>query len=159
MPRRSVSIQIDRSCEEVFDLVHDYQRRLEWDTLLRDARLLDGATRAERGARSRCAGKWATGGMGVETEYVTFERGRVAAVKLTNRPPFSRRFAASIRHRPLDRGGSELTYIFYFEAKPRILAWLLDPLMVSLMTRETGKRLRALKAFLEHAPPQVNITH
>src|SRR2546427_3274285 len=46
MPRRSYSVEVDAECEAVFDFVHDYDRRLSWDTMLSEARLLDGATTA-----------------------------------------------------------------------------------------------------------------
>jgi len=100
MPKESFSIEIGASCEAVFDAVHDYERRLEWDTMLSRATLLAGATAAEVGVRSLCVGKWRSAFLVLETEYIRFERGRVAAVKLTNRPPFFHSFAATIKHSP-----------------------------------------------------------
>lgn len=149
MKRDSVSQTMDRPCEDVFDLLHDYTRRLEWDTLLRKACLLRGAAQAAVGVRSLCAGKWRTGGLPMVTEYVSFKRGEYAAVKLVNRPPFFANFAATIRHEPLSPSNSRVTYIYHFEAKPKFLAWLLEPLMGFLLKRETKKRLAALKNFLE----------
>src|SRR5437879_4795235 len=98
MPKRSHSIEIDAPCDAVFDLIHDYGRRLEWDSMLSEARLLHGATNAAVGVRSLCIGTWKTAFLGLETVYVSFERGRAAAVKLTNRPAFFSRFAATIKH-------------------------------------------------------------
>ena len=80
----------------------------------------------------------------METEYIRFEPGRVAAVSLTNRPPFFDQFAATIRHEPLDENRSRVTYIYYFRARPR----LLEPLMNWLLKRETEKRLDALRDHL-----------
>lgn len=40
-----VAVEMPAPAEDVFDLLHDYGRRLEWDTLLRAARL-EGATTA-----------------------------------------------------------------------------------------------------------------
>ncbi|HEX5037445.1 MAG TPA: SRPBCC family protein [bacterium] len=152
MKRTTVAETILRPCAEVFDLVHDYGRRLEWDTLLRKACLLDGAGSAGPGVRSLCAGKWPSFGIPMVTEYVTFRRGEVAAVKLVNRPPFFRAFAATIRHAPLGTGRSRIEYIYRFEAKPRWLAWLLEPVMNLRLKRETAKRLKALKDYLERPP-------
>jgi hypothetical protein len=42
--------------EAVFDLLHDYARRLEWDTLLRAAYLEGGQTAAGKGS-PRCVGR------------------------------------------------------------------------------------------------------
>ena len=88
MPRESVSVEIEASCETVFNLIHDYGRRLEWDTLLSKACLLDEAAVAGLGVRSLCVGTWRGAFLPLETEYIRFEPGRVAAVSLTNKPPF-----------------------------------------------------------------------
>ncbi|MFN8457514.1 MAG: SRPBCC family protein [Anaerolineae bacterium] len=104
MPRSSVSIEMDAPCETVFAIIHDYDCRLEWDTMLREARLLGGATSAGLGVRSLCTGTWRSAFLALEAEYIHFEPGRVAAVKLTNRPLFFEHFAATLRHDPLNAG-------------------------------------------------------
>jgi len=149
MKKESVSEIIHQPCEAVFEMLHDYDRRLQWDTLLRQARLLHGATRADLGVQSLCAGKWSTGGIPVISEYVTFQHPECAAVKMVNQPPFFKSFAATIRHISLDDDRSKITYTYHFEAKPRWLAWLLEPIMNFKLKRETRKRLEALKGFLE----------
>ncbi|HSA59595.1 MAG TPA: SRPBCC family protein [bacterium] len=149
MKRESLSEIIRRPCDEVFDLLHDYERRLDWDPLLREASLLNGASKAAPGVQSLCSGKWSTGGIPMITEYVTFKRGEYAAVKLINKPPFFQSFAATIRHAPVNPGSSQISYIYHFEAKPKWLAWLLEPIMNLRLRSETAKRLRALKEYLE----------
>lgn len=151
MPRGSASIEIPASCAEVFALVHDYDRRLQWDTMLSEARLLGGAPTADVGVRSVCVGKWSSAYMAVETEYVSFSPGEVAAVKLTNRPLIFDKFAASIRHAPLTESTSRLTYVYSFEARPRFLAFVLNPIMALLLGWEVRSRLRGLRAFFERA--------
>ena len=71
--------------QRVFDLLHDYSRRLEWDTLLREARLTQGHMVAGKGATSLCVGRPLFGLIGIETRYVTFTPGSVAAVEMVNR--------------------------------------------------------------------------
>lgn len=149
MPKESVSIAINASCESVFDLIHDYDRRLQWDTLLRKAYLCDGAKQAGRGVRSVCAAKWIVGGITIKSEYVSYDRGKVAAVKMLNSPPFFEAFAATIVHEPVEEQRSRVTYIYSFKAKPSWLAWLLEPMMNFLFFKEIKRRLKALKAFLE----------
>jgi hypothetical protein len=149
MPKGTLPIEIEASCEAVFALVHDYERRLRWDTLLSEATLLGGAEAAGRGVRTRCVGTWRSGRIALETEYITFEPGRVAAVRLVNRPPLFAQFAATIRHKPLTAGRSLLTYIYSFRARPRWLAFALEPILHAALRRETAARLRSLKAFLE----------
>lgn len=151
MPQKSISIEIGASCETVFDAVHDYGRRLEWDSMLSQARLLAGATAARVGVRSLCVGTWRGAFQAMETEYIRFERGKVAAVKLTNRPALFHRFAATIKHHPIDRARSRTTYVYSFQARPRLLAPLLEPLMDALIAREVRGRLRSLRDFVERA--------
>ncbi len=132
----------------VFDLLHDYSRRLEWDTLLRDARFTRGHTVAATGATTLCVGRPFFGIIGIETIYLTFNRGVVAAVEMVNRPPFFETFAASIRHQDMP-DGSSITYKFKFRARPRLLRWILEPFMLIVLRYETRRRLRALSKYLE----------
>ena len=145
MPRGSISIDVNAPPEVVFDLIHDYTRRLQWDSMLSEARLLGGATAAGVGVRSLCVGTWRSAFLPMETEYVTFERGRVAAVKLTNRPALFDRFAATIKHEALPEGRSRVTYVYSFHARPRALAEVLEPIMNWLLAREIRQRLAALR--------------
>ena len=135
------------SAEKVFALLHDYSRRLEWDTLLREARLTRGFTQAGPHATSLCVGKPLFGTIGIETRYVTFKPGVIAAVEMINSPPFFETFAASIRHATA-AGGSTATYKFRFTARPRFLAWLMEPIMLIVLRHETRRRLDALAIFL-----------
>ncbi len=139
------------SSEKVFDLLHDYPRRLEWDTLLKEASLTRGHTMAAVGATALCVGRPFFGIVGIETAYLTFRRGVVAAVEMINRPPFFESFSASIRHRDTPTG-SLLTYKFNFKARPRLMRWLLEPVMLAALRHETKQRLRALSQYLASAP-------
>jgi hypothetical protein len=148
MPRGLVVNELPASCERVFDLIHDYDRRLEWDTLLSEAYLEPPFVIAEKGAVSLCRGRPILGGIGIRTIYVSFERGKVAAVKMINRPPFFEMFAASIRHIAISGNKSTVEYRFSFLARPRFLRPLLHPVMQLFFRWETQKRLRALSRYL-----------
>lgn len=139
---------VPASCEAVFDLVHDYGRRLEWDTLLQAAYLDDGFTAVDLGTTTVCVGRRSLGGIALKTVYVSFQRPSVAAVKMVNNPPFFQTWAASIRHEAIDQDSSRITYKFHFTARPRFLRFILEPVMQQLFLWETCKRLRALKAIL-----------
>ncbi len=150
MVRERVIEEMPASCEAVFDLVHDYARRLEWDTLLRAA-FIEGGTVAGTGAVAVCSGRWLVGGMTLRTVYVSFQRGTVAAVKMVNRPPLFARWAASIRHESLGDRRSRIVYTYYFRARPAWLAFLLEPILARVFRWETRRRLRALRAALARA--------
>ena len=147
MAHGEVSEIIPARSGEVFDLLHDYTRRLEWDTLLQAAYLDDGHPVAGKGATSVCVGRRSLGGIALKTVYMTFERPKVAAVKMVNSPVFFQSWAASIRHEDISGHESRITYKFQFTAKPHILRFILEPLMERVFVWETRKRLRALKAF------------
>jgi hypothetical protein len=133
---------------EVFDLLHDYNRRLDWDTLLSAAYLTDDHTQAGIGVASVCAGRWYLGCLALKTVYISFDRPRMAAVKMVNSPPFIGTWAASIHHEDTSLNSSLLTYTWTFTARPRWFAWLLEPIIGQIFQWETSKRLRALRNFL-----------
>jgi hypothetical protein len=143
------SVQVHASREVVFDLIHDYSQRLEWDPFLKEARLLDGAPAAGPGVKARCTARSGFGGFSMETVYVSFDRPRVAAVKMTSGPTILESFAASLRHEEVGPGVSQVTYRFNFATRPRWLRALLDPIAAALFQREVRHRLQALKRRLE----------
>lgn len=134
--------------EAAFDLIHDYGRRLEWDTLLRAAYLEGGHLAAAEGVTSVCVGRRSLGSIALKTVYVTFRRPTLAAVKMVNAPAFFHSWAASIHHEDISAGTSRITYKFHFTTKPRWLRFVLDPLMGRVFAWETRRRLRTLGAYL-----------
>lgn len=148
MPHGAITEVLPASADEVFRIIHDYSRRLEWDTLLREASLEPGHPQAALGAVAVCRGRRRLGGFALQTVYISFNPGRVAAIRMINRPPFFDRFAATIRHTPIDASSSQVEYKFDFHARPRWLGWLLHPIMQRAFAWETRHRLRALRQFL-----------
>ncbi len=149
MVRDAVSEELPATCEAVFALVHDYRQRLSWDTLLREA-FVEGDGPAANGAIAVCSGKWLVGGVTLRTVYVSFQPGKVAAVKMINAPPFFSTWAASIRHEPLEGARSRIIYTWNFSAKPSWLAFVFEPVLALFFRWETRKRLRALRQKLTY---------
>jgi len=149
MAHSEISEVIPAPSSAVFDLLHDYTRRLEWDTLLRAAYLEDGAKAAAKGVTAVCVGRKSLGSIALKTVYVTFERPTLAAVKMVNAPVFFESWAASIRHEDVSLRESRLTYKFQFTTRPRVLQFALDPVIRRIFVWETRKRFQALKAFFK----------
>jgi Polyketide cyclase / dehydrase and lipid transport len=147
MAHGQVSEIIPAPSHVVFDLIHDYTRRLEWDTLLQAAYLDGGDAFACKGVTSVCVGRKSLGGIPLRTIYVSFDRPKVAAVKMVNAPVFFQSWAASIRHEDISDQESRIIYQFHFVTKPRVLRFILDPIMERVFLWETRKRLSALKSF------------
>jgi hypothetical protein len=146
------AVDIDAPCQEVFDVIHDYGVRLRWDTLLSEACIVDGSQEAGLGVRTLCVGRSAIASIGMETVYISFDRPRVAAVRMKRGPWFIADFAASIRHTALSPFGenrSRVIYKFRIVARPRWLHAILDPLLRLIFQRETVKRLASLKRYIE----------
>ena len=148
MPHGVVTEVIPAPRARVFELLHDYNRRLEWDTLLQAAYLTDGFQSAQLHATSICQSRWYLGAIALKTEYVVFKPPAVAAVKLVAPAPFFESFAASIHHRELPNNQSEIEYQYTFTARPKSLRWLLHPIMSRAFAIETRKRLKALSNYL-----------
>jgi hypothetical protein len=149
----SAAIDIHAPPEVVFDLLHDYSRRLDWDPFLREALLLNEALVADLGVSSRCVARRAVGGLAMETVYISFTRPTVAAVKMTHGPFFLRSFAASICQDRINKNRTRVTYRYSFKSQPRSLAFLVEPIVSRVFHRETCRRLAALKRFLEDRRP------
>ncbi|MGZ4777758.1 MAG: SRPBCC family protein [Thermoanaerobaculia bacterium] len=149
MLTREQSVEIAASPEVVFDLIHNYSRRLEWDPFLKQAMLLHGAQSAGIGVHSLCVAKNRLGGLGMETVYVVFERPRIAAVKMVRGPAILESFGASLRQDEVGPGITRVTYKYTLQTRPSWLRWLFTPVCKWVFSRETGGRLAALKGFLE----------
>jgi uncharacterized protein YndB with AHSA1/START domain len=143
---RSIRIHCPR--ERVFEYTQDYGQRLAWDTFLREAVLLDGATEAGPGVKAWCVSKH---GLGMETQYVSFQPPEVTAVKMTRGPRVFESFAGSWRFDKESPGVTRVTFTYAFVLRSPL--GLLTPGMKWLLTREVQGRLEDLKRRLEVSKP------
>ena len=139
-------ILIDTLPEDLFALTQDYSRRLEWDPFLKSATLLGGASQAAPGVRAWCVSR---AGLGMETEYVSFNPPRTCAVKMTRGPRLIGSFAGSWRFEEVSPGKTRVGFAYHLKARPWWLSWLLTPILAWVFTRDTRKRLAALKVAVE----------
>lgn len=142
------SIEIEAGAAELFALTQDYGRRLTWDPFLKSACLLHGATEAGIGVRALCVARY---GLGMETEYVSFNPPRACAVKMTDGPAVLKKFAGSWRFTELAPGRTRVDFRYHVAARPSWLAWLLTPVLSVVFARDTRKRLAALKATVKRS--------
>ena len=149
MKTLEAAIEIRSSAEAIFDLIHDYARRLDWDPFLKEACLLDGARAAGLGVKSRCTARNGFAGLAMESVYVSFDRPRVAAVRMTRGPALLETFAASIRQDEIGSGLTRVTYRFNFLTRPGWLRPMMAPIAAALFLKEMRGRLRALKRYVE----------
>jgi hypothetical protein len=140
----SVTEQIKEKSEIIFDFTQDYNKRLIWDTFLLEAKLLPPATAAEKGAKAWCV---AVNGYGMETEYVSFLRPKVTAIKMTKGPYMLKEFAGSWTFNEIAPGITTVTFVYSFSL--RFPYTLIGPWIRRDLTRNVQQRLSDLKECIE----------
>jgi hypothetical protein len=143
MPTFEDAILIRCTPLAAYELTQDYGRRLDWDPFLREARLVNG-DKAAPGVRAWCVTK---GGLGMETEYVSCQPGRVAAVFMTKGPWPVAKFAGAWHFASESQGTTKVRFKYHLRGRPAVIT----PLVVWWFRREMNERLEALKSALERA--------
>ena len=110
----SEQIVINCMPAEAFDYTQNYDNRLTWDTFLTKAELMDGATRADVGVKAFCVAK---NGIGMITEYVSFNRPKVTAIKMTDGPYMFKSFLGSWNFRDAGNMQTEVTFLYSFRLR------------------------------------------
>jgi hypothetical protein len=132
----------------VFDAFHYHHWRSRWDSLVRATHVIGGAPCPFVGAVTENAGAGALRGLSMRTQFVSFERPRVAAAAMIGTSfPFTR-WAASMRHQAISDDHSLLIYTYNFDVGPRWLHWLLAPITTAVFDWQTRRRFGRLTAFL-----------
>jgi ribosome-associated toxin RatA of RatAB toxin-antitoxin module len=142
----SEKIMINKPAEVIFDYTQDYGKRLDWDTFLKQAELINGATEPDKGVKAWCV---ARNGIGMETRYVTYSRPRTTAVKMTKGPYMFRTFAGSWTFSTVEEDKSKVT--FFYTYRLRFPFTLLGVLIKSNLRNNVRQRLRDLKKCVEVA--------
>lgn len=110
----SEKILINGTKEIVFDFTQDYDKRLNWDTFLKRAELIEGTKKANKGVKAYCVAK---NGLGMETEYVSFNRPNVTAIKMTKGPLLFKTFFGSWTFKEMKQDSTEVTFLYSFELR------------------------------------------
>jgi len=140
----SERILVDNSPAVVFDFTQDYSRRLLWDTFLKKADLLEGAKAAGLGVKAWCV---ARNGLGMETEYVSFNRPKATAIKMTRGPYLFKSFLGSWTFKETGPGQTEIIFLYSFTL--RFPFNLFKIAIKKNLSRNVRKRLNDLKKSLE----------
>ncbi len=140
----SEKINIKDSPETIFDFTQDYDHRLSWDSFLKKAELINGAVKADKGVRAYCVAK---NGLGMETEYVSFNRPKVTAVKMTKGPFLFKTFLGSWNFNESEPGTTEVTFLYSFEL--RFPFSLLNYFIKRNLQHNVRQRLLDLKVCIE----------
>jgi len=82
--------------------------------LLTRAELINGAESAAIGAKAWCV---AHNGLGMETEYISFNRPKSTAIKMTKGPYIFKTFLGSWLFKNIGPGQTEVTFIYSFKLR------------------------------------------
>jgi ribosome-associated toxin RatA of RatAB toxin-antitoxin module len=144
MPTFERSIVVRAPRGPLFDLMQDYDRRLDWDPFLSEARLV-GATKAGVGVRAWCVDR---AGRGMETEYVSFDPPSRVAVRMTRGPWMFGKFAGAWIYEEVDADSTRVVFKYHVQARVSLGA-LSDFVLAKIFAREMQSRLDALKRAVE----------
>ena len=129
--------------ETAFDFTQDYNNRLHWDTFLKRAELIN-AQEAEKGVKAYCVAK---NGLGMVTEYVSFNRPKVTAIKMTEGPFMFKSFLGSWNFKEVEKNTTEVTFLYSFTL--RFPFNLLSGFIKRNLQNNVKQRLKDLKNNLE----------
>jgi ribosome-associated toxin RatA of RatAB toxin-antitoxin module len=139
------TISIEAAAELVFDFTQDYTRRLIWDTFLKSAVLVEGAINAGKGVKAYCVAK---NGLGMTTEYVTYNRPKVTAVKMIKGPYLFKSFLGSWLFQAIDVNKTEISFLYSFSL--RFPFNLMSGLVKNNLQKNVRQRLLDLKNSIEN---------
>jgi hypothetical protein len=137
------TILINENSERVFDFTQDYKKRLQWDTFLKKAELIEGAVIADKGVKAYCVAK---NGIGMETEYVTFNRPKVTAIKMTKGPFMFKSFLGSLTFKEI---GNKTEVLFLYSFNLRFPFNLFAKIIKNNLQNNVRQRLIDLKTNIE----------
>ena len=137
-------IKINCSQATAFEYTQDYGQRLNWDTFLIKADLIEGATFAKVGVKALCM---AHNGLEMITEYVTFKKPTVTAIKMTKGPYLFKSFLGSWNFKQLELNVTEVLFLYSFQLRfPFNLA---NNLIKNKLAKNVRQRLLDLKTNIE----------
>jgi hypothetical protein len=126
----------------VFDAFHYHCWRHRWDSLVRRTQVVGGDPCPSVNAITENGGAGWLRPLSMRTRFVSYQPGVVAAAVMVGRSFPFRKWAASMRHRPLGESGSLMVYTY------RLEAMLFEPLMRVAFRRQTFDRFHRLQQFL-----------
>lgn len=137
------SIVINSSPELIFDLTQDYDQRLVWDTFLKKAELI-GTKEAGIGIKAWCVSKH---GLGMATEYISFNRPRVTAIKQTKKSLLFSRFSGSWVFEKVATNSTKVVFTYSYSLNFPFN--LTSKLVNNILIKNVQERLRDLKLCIE----------
>jgi len=136
---------------EAFEAFHNHAIRTRWDTLVKGAYIEGGGTHPYVGAITVNRGRDWKKAIAFDTRYVTYDPPRTAAAVIVKPTGIFQQWGASLHHRDLANGESELRYTFTIRLRPRWFGLFFDLIAGILYTWEMRRRFSAMRRYMEIA--------
>lgn len=148
MAHRRFEFEMPASAEVVFDTFHYHQWRARWDTLVDATHVIGDAPCPFVGAVTENSGGGMLRGLSMRTQFVSYDRPRIAAASMLGSSfPFTK-WAASMQHDAIDDQRSVMVYTYTFHAGPAVIGWLIEPVVKLIFDWQTRRRFACMRAFL-----------
>jgi hypothetical protein len=133
---------------DAWEAFFNHSVRLTWDTLLSVNYVEGGGTHPYVGAISTNRGRgWKTG-LTMRTRFLSYDPPHQASAELVAPTgPFAL-WAASLRFKNREDGGTDLIYTYSIRLRPRWIGALFDRFAGILFARETRRRFAAMANYL-----------
>jgi len=148
MVHRSFEFVMPASASVVFDAFHYHPWRHRWDSLVSATVIEGGAHCPYVGAVTHNVGSGWMRNLSMRTQFVAFDRPRLAAASMLGQSFPFKRWAASMRHKELDNGQSLLLYTYTLEVGPSWIAWFIRPIVERVFEYQTRQRFQRLSKYL-----------
>jgi hypothetical protein len=148
LAHKRIAFVMPAPCDVVFDIFHYQFWRTRWDSLAAATSIEGGAPCPFVGAVNEVATGGLLRGLSMRTQFISYQRPRIAAAKMLGRSfPFAK-WAASMKHEPVDADQSVMIYTYTIETGPAMLRWLMEPVVKRLFEWQTRRRFACMRDFL-----------
>lgn len=136
------------SAEQAFEAFFNHRMRLKWDTLLKVAYVESGGDHPSKGVVTVNVGRGWTSLFAMRTEFLAYDPPHSASARMVEPTGVFAMWAASMHHRDLAPGSSEIRYAYSIKLRPAWLGKLLDPVASAMFAYETRRRFAAMARYL-----------
>ncbi len=146
MARRCLILTMPGSAANAFEVFHNHEKRLLWDTLLSSTHIEGGGIHPYIGAIAANRGRGWMRSLRMRTQFVNYRPSEIAAAASVCPSGLIEFWAASMRHRDIAVGQSELIYTFNIKLRPFLR--IFDPLAAWIFERESRRRFAVMADYL-----------
>jgi hypothetical protein len=148
MAHRRFEFEMPANASVVFDAFHYLIWRHRWDSLVRRSRVLGDAPCPHVGAITENDGGGWLRALSMRTQFIAYDRPHVAAAKMIGTSFPFRRWAASMKHKPISDDRSLMIYTYSFETTFAPLGQVTELVVQRVFDAQTDRRFARLQRFL-----------